>query len=132
MKHFTPEYIKECDCKEIQNLSPIAAGDWIMIRGGYIPILYDGEYNIDYNERDTIIWLPLPHQLDDEIGKIILKDESKDDYEVKFQKTSKGTMLCEVRYKQWASRYGFNRPFEIDANPLIAKIKLLKELLNAT
>ena len=37
--NFTKAYIKECDCKEIQNLSPVSMGDWIMFKGGYIPVL---------------------------------------------------------------------------------------------
>ena len=122
----TKEYIKECDCKEIQNLSPISTGDWIMFRGGYIPVLFSGDYNINYNKRGIIIWLPTGDQLDDEIIKIIPNDGY---YRVYQDKTEDHP--CHVEFiPSW--KHDMGRKKINGKNLLMAKIKLLKALQKDT
>lgn len=121
--NFTKAYIKECNCKEIQNLSPISTGDWIMFRGGCIPVLFSGDYNIDYNKRSTIIWLPTGYQLDDEIVKICRDKEFS--YRVEYYPDEDKCNAVLLNSNDFVDLDYFKE----SANPLIAKIKLLKALL---
>jgi len=184
MKYFTKEYIKECDCEQIQGLrAQLKQGDWVFsdfknsttydnyMQGfdyGLGTILGDtktekiywidfvkwgieGEKLTDYTReqyRKTLIWLPTGDQLDEEITKIISdkffedklpKDDFNPWYQIEFDSLNKVWWIS-----FWKDHCG---PVEINGktfldiiepdifiqhnNPLIAKIKLLKQLLEA-
>jgi len=126
--NFTKEYIERCKCKEIQELRPIIEkGDWFkLIRnddklnpsrihyGAKCPTRYFGKC------RENIIWLPLSHQLDEEIVKICK--------EKKFAYTS--IYSCDWgNYQVWVGQDFYDVQLtEEEENPLIAKIKLLIQL----
>ena len=119
--NFSKEYIKECNCKEIQKLNPYQVGDWYSIDGK--PELHFAN-NMQFVPADAVIlWLPLSYQLDDEIVKICKEKDYK--YTIKWDKLFDGdfNVIVESEVIGWFIR-------ESDINPLIAKIKLLKELLN--
>ncbi len=121
MNNFTKEYIKECDCKEIQGLRPeLEKGDYV--RYGGVTRLIDvnprGTLYASKHHRKYITWLPTGDDLDDEIVGICHKLGWR--YCTEWNKTEFIVRLGE----------GINYEFS-ESNPLIAKIKLLKELLNA-
>ena len=117
-KYFTKEYIKECDCKEIQGLKKFEVGDWFSI-DGKIELLFAN--NLQYVPTEAkVLWLPTGDQLDEEIVKIC----NDKNYCYRFHYVS----------------YAPDRPCRADImqigesevrsiNPLIAKIKLLKQLI---
>lgn len=114
---FTKEYIKEADCEEIQGLRQgrLYRGDWFIQEGGYPEVM-----NNDCFLGMGNIWLPTGDQLDEEIVKICKEKEYF--YEAIFVPTSKNYCM-EV---STLGQHLVNR--EYDTNPLIAKIKLLKQL----
>ena len=126
--NFTKEYIKECDCKEIQGLDEAyECGNHYYIDDGQV---WAGEYPsgvdsgcfiLGHKEKEGHFsdrtWLPTGDQLDDEIVKIC---EEGTYYEFYYDKS-----------------YGYEANFvsddnkrysHVNTNPLIAKIKLLKVL----
>ena len=126
-KHFTKEYIKECDCKEIQGLrKELQVGDWYVFADS-ISI-----YKTIYLANETIerfgesqIWLPTGDQLDEEIVKIC-KERFYCSYESLWQYyiNNPDCYYAGIRNED-DNLYYPNR----NSNPLIAKILLLKELL---
>jgi len=132
-KYFTKEYIKECDCKIIQNLnSKIQEGDYLILR-----IVKNGNPHITlwvqakvptkykYKCRENIIWLPTGDQSAEEIVKI-LQDKKHRVYDLCYK-----TMTCNCPVtKCFIYKDEDIYTYTESPNPLIAKIKLLKELLN--
>jgi len=115
-KYFTKEYIKECDCEEIQKLKTLTYYDNWQYLGGK-------------NK-----WLATGDQLDEEIVKICKRKYTNIKWEYM---VSYGYDVCLLAVQNWVSvrenfgagdsKYFYGKS---DKNPLIAKIKLLKELLN--
>lgn len=131
-KYFTKSYIEEADCEEIQKLNPkIKEGDYLILR-----IVKNGNPHITlwvqakvptkykYKCRDNIIWLPTGDQLDEEIVKI-LKDKKHRKYDLCYKRM---TCICPITkcfiYEEEDSICIYTE----NSNPLIAKIKLLKQL----
>ena len=116
---FDKEYISEADCPEIQNLrEELKHGDWTYYGGNEHIVVCDSP--IKFRE----FWVPTGDQLDDEIVKIMKTD---DDCYTLYE------VLYSTEYKYSASitnEEGENIIAVKNANPLLAKIKLLKELLN--
>ena len=132
--NFTKEYIKECDCREIQGLRKEELN-----KGDYAEVNYDTVhftaiavqtgrfYNTsDYYWRHQYIWLPTSGQLDDEIVKICIKEN----YYYDITRSKGDEALWEAGVGEWADEEEGNLFSEVDHNPLIAKIKLLKQLLD--
>ncbi len=129
MKHFTLEYIKECDCKEIQELhDKIKIGDWISFntRVSICSIEVVTPHNSQFLRENTV-WLPSGDQLDGEIVRICNKPEGMYEYLVFYSGGDCNTVAEKMR----PLAEGLNFIEFSNLNPLIAKIKLLKELLNA-
>ena len=136
--NITKEYINECDCPEVQGLKPkLEIGDYIEDKGKvYLLTLFKelaGDYLEVYGksldgdkpfykqawERRLLIWLPTSGQLDEEIVKLNYGDNYIVDYHIRG--------VCEVSIYFDTAMVYIHRVRH--ANPLIAKIKLLKELL---
>ena len=123
--NFTKEYIKECDCDSIQELKTMfCSGDNFAYKHDKFVTMarfnYYKEQEAFNQGREQYIWLPNGDQLDDEIVKIC-----KNIWSYKIE-----------HYLTWymkISRY-FGDEEEVlhitnSDNPLICKIKLLKQLL---
>jgi hypothetical protein len=115
--NFTKEYIKECDCREIQELL-----DDLIEKGSYYLERNSGYVNLanHYTDNEGNIWLPTGDQLDQEIVQILR-------YNGYYQ-------LTYDHPTGWKAKLHFDwRTDEMvktqNDNPLIAKIKLLKSLL---
>ena len=125
-KYFTKEYIKECSCGEIKGLRKDCwiYGDYISFNRNK-PRLVITEVESILEEE---IFIPRSDQLDEEIVKIL-----KDKYE--YYKWEYIIKCCWIgrSHTNWVCiLYDKNHGdifTEVDANPLIAKIKLLKQLL---
>lgn len=117
---FSKEYIKECDCKEIQELrKALTYGDFTTFSNAP----YEDHnincypYRNESNSRNKLVlWLPTGDQLDEEIVKICKENDS---YSLV---RDKNTCIANFLYTN-TEIIGF-----ADTNPLIAKIKLLKQL----
>jgi hypothetical protein len=112
--NFTKKYIKECDCEEIQGLRKVSLeyGDWYCMldySGTWVGRKYRTTEDLMWINRNEYTWLPTGDQLDEEIIKIIKdnRDYSHNDEE-----------------RNYWTLHTIN-----NSNPLIAKIKLLKQLL---
>lgn len=122
--NFSEEYIKECDCPEIQGLrKTIEYADWFYNKELGICVTKCIHFKID---RDNAVWLPTSGQLDEEIVKICKKINC--DYQI-------GT-CTKPDYGWWGqiNSRDLEDPediilIEVATNPLIAKIRLLKQLL---
>jgi len=133
MNNFTKEYIKECNCKEVQYLSlTLKRGDWIgYLNSRYIDLV-TGVCNVDSlvipanseGKTSNVVWLPTGDQLDEEIIKIC-KASPYYDYEFLWQPDVNDGDTFYAGVNRQGNLYESNR----NPNPLIAKIKLLKELL---
>jgi len=131
MKYFIKEYIKECDCGEIQGLRKIRVG--VTSTG----LVYGDWYfkkKIRLNARTGttefmfITWLPTGDQLDNEIVRGCRKLYKYFSYQVNFEEDgSCSVWLINCRKKNLDDK-GIGEYF-FNSNPLIAKIKLLKALL---
>ena len=125
-KYFTKEYIKECDCKEIQGLKKFEIGDWFSI-DGKIELLFAN--NLQYVPTEAkVLWLPTGDQLDEEIVKICKK--KKYTYFVAYSYGSE--YQCDATVSNpmvFNSDKEYSISCELKVNPLIAKIKLLKQLI---
>jgi len=140
IKYFTKKYIKECKAEEIQIIRRQIRYE----EGLSYQQFYEGDYRYyeDAPQKDNIVlvkkdelwqvnvhyWLPIGDQLDEEIVKICKeKEDIKNDflYDVNFA----GKKYLAVVYGK--DRYGGDEQIAkgFNINPLIAKIKLLKELL---
>jgi len=126
IKYFTKEYIAECDCEEIQKSKhKLQYGDWVY------SLRLNGEMTIwatiipqgrkkDNNET----WLPTGDQLDEEIIKIFKTGYNYNSSYCQATKTYVSYIEPDYPDKELTEEitvYGDNF--------LIAKIKLLKELL---
>ena len=143
-KYFTKEYIKECSCGEIKKLRPqLDVYDFCILNNSledysfengllkeFILTTYEGIVKrLSPNfTREDLIYIPTGDQLDEEIIKIL-----KDKYE--YYKWEYIIKCCWIgrSHTNWScTLYDENHGdmfTEIDSNPLIAKIKLLKQLL---
>jgi hypothetical protein len=122
--NFTKEYIKECDCREIQELL-----DDLIEKGSYYLERNSGYVNLSnhYIDNEGNIWLPTGDQLDQEIVKFVKQNKKYWRYSISFQVDNSG------KDSYFAAMHSLdeNGPehYENESNPLIAKIKLLKALL---
>ena len=138
--NFTKEYINECDCPEIQGLKPkLEYADWYAVRGNkgiFMVTVGYNEFSNRYSRKDRVwlptkdrVWLPTSGQLDEEIVKIckhnlwlykvvygLAEDEKEFGYDIEVYNAD--------------GLYWHDIAISYNTNPLIAKIKLLKELLN--
>jgi len=124
-KYFTKEYIKECNCKKIQELKIKSEhgwklGDWYT-RPTFGKRLYLVIEDIGWRTNDEI-WLPTGDQLDEEIVKICIEKQ----YRI-YPEIGIGKPTC---YRFTVTFKNEKVAYSLSNNPLIAKIKLLKELLN--
>lgn len=125
--NFTEDYIKECNCKEIQDLKHgLEYGDWYSYKNEiYLNAKGYNAFTNRYVFKTKMCWLPTGDQLDKEIEKICDKDYCE--YEIKRQYLP--IKLPKFR-KEWdATAYKIPAIRFSNSNPLIAKIKLLKELI---
>jgi len=140
MKYFTKEYIKECDCEEIQNIKnnlerdgkyslQFNEGDWWQNRDNK---KINVAYQMIWENRQFYIWLPTGDQLDEEIVKILREKYNTfgTGKGVEYISSIRQTRNSEI----WECHiFELTREVErfqqIDVNPLICKIKLLKELI---
>jgi hypothetical protein len=126
MKYFTQEYIKECDCEEIQGLKKIPLSNWDFVSDkaykiNNVLMLYELD-----KWTDNCIWLPTGDQLDEEIVKIC-KERFKNDDFCYYINYDNNVLPDSVHFTAGLIHSGeicFN-----NLNPLVAKIKLLKQLL---
>ena len=123
MKYFTKEYIKECDCGEIQKLRDFIIGNWCSV-DGEIELLFANSLQFIPAEA-KILWLPTGDDLDLEIVKIMKNNyNGKEllDYQAGFEFDEDKYFVAIVgEFSKFQKIENFN--------PLIAKIKLLKQLL---
>jgi len=136
MYNFTKEYIKECDCGEIQNMKnnlerdgkymlQFNEGDWLQNRDSK---KIHVAYQMVWENRQFYIWLPTGDQLDNEIVRGCRKLYKYFSYQVNFEEDgSCSVWLINCRKKNLDDK-GIGEYF-FNSNPLIAKIKLLKALL---
>ena len=120
MNNFTKSYIREADCREIQGLrSVFEAHDWYCQPSCFnIPYTLSHGAMIDKEVRGKdYIWLPTGDQLDEEIVKICKKKQW--DYRADYN-YSKNEFSIYIKQLWWNYR---------EDNPLIAKIRLLKQLI---
>ena len=123
MSNFTKEYIKECDCKEIQGLREnFQEGDWVWARNIKEFLLINKDVELD--NCGPCIWLPTGDDLDREIVKIVGNDD-KSFYQFYYEHTYAD--YYKATFNTTAT--GFKPINHVSTNPLIAKILLLKQLL---
>ncbi len=123
MNKFSKEYIKECDCKEIQGLRVVFEhGDWYWQPDNPKEKLYccsglAWDYAMSHKEN-YLIWLPTGDQLDEEIEKISIRNYAE-------------YFAIKLKSGNWRIGYGsYKRTENIENKDRnLAKIKLLKELL---
>jgi hypothetical protein len=122
--NFTKEYIELCKDKKIQKLrSKLYEGDWYFdekVTRVDIDRVFLFSYSMQIKDK-YIIWLPTGDQLDEEIEKIF---ESRKNYGV-YNFISFGDEYGKRLYVGEA----LGIRLKGEHNPLIAKIKLLLELL---
>lgn len=159
--NFSKEYIKECDCEQIQGLrAQLKQGDWIFspkmehavdhkkAKGIFTVMGYQEKYvmywlgvevlrwNEDeedlytesrtFDYREDLVWLPTGDQLDEEIVKICKEKQLA--YSMSFEYYEGNISYVNV-FTPLGSK---SETIDItigDTNPLIAKIKLLKNIL---
>lgn len=133
MNYMTKEYVKECDCKEVQGLRPkIVDYDFIINRKSFgcieskpYRVCADFKEDLDFfvnSHREDYIYLPDGGQLDDEIVKICRENADIDILGYCFYYDKE-----EDEYQAYID--GIVITLQVEPNPLIAKIKLLKALL---
>jgi hypothetical protein len=123
MMNFTKEYIELCMNEKIQGLRPTTShGDWF-----YGEKRCPQVTKLNGTKFSGCIWLPLSHQLDEEIIKICKEKGYTyfnyyaycDDYDFVGEITNPNELTT-------------NYLKEVNTNPLIAKIKLLLQLLEGS
>jgi len=141
--NFTKEYIKECDCEEIQRLRKKLKVwdlcfdrfykfkiDILMVKT--LPNKFWKTYAMseqkymgaDYSRnRGKVVWLPTGDQLDEEIVRI--SEKSYWSYRISVFYSPFVNWRCGV----FKPQEEFTELYVLNSNPLIAKIKLLKQLL---
>ena len=122
--NFSKEYIKECDCGEIQGLSEnLEYGNWYSNKREVRMVMtYGSLTNTNKMVREASIWLPTGDQLDEEIVKICVNKWW--DYSFSFE--------CDAEVDKYYAEIGEGNAIlfaNSNTNPLICKIKLLKQLL---
>jgi len=124
MKYFTKEYIELCKDEKIQNLrgNEWEMGDFMHYKSGEIDVMHPKLDN------GTPIWLPTGDQLDEEIIKV-LKNNKNLDYKFTRQGMTKEYYAEITNYKIYTGYHIIHSKNNI--NPLVAKIKLLLELLES-
>ena len=135
MKNFTPEYIRLCEDEKIQGLrvnKKVKTNRLLINKRDFFCSKHDKDIEVAFIgygvSEKYYLWIPRGDQLDDEIVGICNKLNEDFLYYVDLPKD--GNWSCSV-YVQ--DEMGGDRriAFGGHENPLIAKIKLLKELLNA-
>ena len=123
--NFSKEYIKECDCEEIQGLSEnLEYGNWYSNKREVRMVMTHGSLiNTNKMVREASIWLPTGDQLEEEIVKIC--DDNGYSY---------GFIYRENRFHTYVAigddiKLGKKNLHEIEDDVGLAKIKLLKQLL---
>ena len=134
MNNFTKSYIREADCREIQGLrSVFEAHDWYCQPSCFnIPYTLSHGAMIDKEVRGKdYIWLPTGDQLDEEIVKIVEKIDYIDYPDYWCGKVTRVRDGVVSKYWQcYVDNFDYERFREFkDINPLIAKIRLLKQLI---
>ena len=135
MKYFTKEYIKECDCYNIQILKPVIENyEWVAEKKNKkvskaIRVVASFDEDLDYfvngKNRANYIWLPTGDNLDEEIVKTMkINYDGKEllDYQAGFEFDEDKYFVAIVG--EFSKFQKIENP-----NPLIAKIKLLKQLI---
>ena len=131
-KYYTKEYIKECDCKEIQELKPIEMfGNFYVNRFYEVKVIWQRRYRnkaVKIFMPNIKIWLPTGDQLDEEIVKIINDKKYRyPEYNIHYYSDGNFQIQGAVFVSDASCLLNGEA---VNLNPLIAKIKLLKELLN--
>ena len=128
---FSKEYIKECDCPEIQGLRPkmFLCEEYVNRDGVQIQSVDKLSYKTinKPHYRKYLIWLPTGDQLDEQIVKIFA-EWSKDGEDLNYSFSVSFSEGYISSYEAYTNNRDCCRSFLHD-NPLIAKIKLLKQLL---
>jgi len=134
MKNFSKEYIELCKSEKIQGLRPrFEFGDYLIYKDRTTLVsLFTSENSYDDNFdfadrmdrlRDDRLWLPTGDQLDQEIVKICKEMDWA--YRVDVDSNYCWNTQCEI--------YSYDENEMVaetqESNPLIAKIKLLIQLL---
>jgi len=123
MNNFNKEYIKECDCKEIQGLRKrLVMGDYYMDTSSIQPKEINLSRDVELDNRSPYSWLPTGDQLDEEIVKICKKKFYEYEFFMQWDN-------CKISYFVCVKEDGNLQQNSRNDNPLIAKILLLKELL---
>ena len=134
--NFSKEYINECDCPEIQGLFKMTAinrnndiliGCLKNIKGSLFHNRDEHYYLATSPEK--VIWLPTGDQLDEQIAEIFA-EWSKDGEDLNYSFSVSFSEGYISSYEAYTNNRDCCRSF-LDDNPLIAKIKLLKQLLEA-
>ncbi len=140
MNNFTKEYIKECDYESIQGLRKQGLKNFDF---------YIERFNVKGNRYNEIkvmtlsgnyesvgrlggeLYLPTGDNLDDEIVKICSKIEKFHEYSISFyyNKGMPNNTNCHCQLERWSKSGKALWISEINPNPLIAKIILLKRLI---
>ena len=143
MNNFSKEYIKEADCEEIQGLKKVL--DYCsevaikvdnhkyeeniyraFSKGINDKYLFSYDWNgkdVYFYKRSMVVWLPTGGQLDEEIVKICKEKDLRYDFSHNEDSFSVSTIDKLISDDT-------DLDIEIEnINPLIAKIKLLKQLL---
>jgi len=128
MKYFTKEYIELCRDERIQKLKKVfKAGDIVQYKT-FLPECYGGSLSKNImvmDRREDLTWLPTGDQLDEEIVKIC-KRNKYDYYSIFIQKEGYKDYVAFIRDNIGNQLHKLYMNYN---NPLIAKIKLLLELL---
>ena len=136
MKHYTPEYIELCEDEKIQGLrvnKKVKTNRLLINKRDFFCSKHDKDIEVAFIgygvSEKYYLWIPRGDQLDDEIAGIRNKNYAIYDITFSVFATNSGNIEgCRVIYKDIPKDLEIE---EVNSNPLIAKIKLLKELLNA-
>lgn len=117
MNNFTKKYIELCKNEKIQELRP----EWQM---GDFMYYFDGTIDVMHPKLDngTPIWLPTGDQLDEEIIKICKEKEYY--YTISYSFAEQDYLWTTIVTPEKQSPIITN-----NSNPLIAKLKLLLQLM---
>lgn len=131
-KYFTKEYIKECDCEEIQGLRKEFGEDDCFIGKKFADINNWHRGSLSELWRERYIWLPTGDQLDEIIWNIC--NEKDHHYYITLNPRDYAypidlRVISDTEDEIAIVTNKFNC-LKNKLNPLMAKIKLIKELLN--
>lgn len=124
MNKFTKEYIQEADCPEIQELfdRSLERGDMYYRKDDG---LVDSYHPLALTQCD--VFLPTGDQLDDEIDKVLNKKWGNELHWI--YHFDIGNSKDYKKYEVYVNATDDTMFYQNEDNPLIAKIKLLKKLL---